>query len=74
MKINEMCRSCDVKKMADEELAQISDAFKVEEKRRRGRPRLRRVDCIKRDLETVEENGERQQEIEGVGENAIRGK
>ena len=54
--------------MADEKLAQRSDAYKVEIKGRRGRARMRWVDCIKRDLETVEENGEQRQEIKGVGD------
>ena len=39
-----------VERMGDEKWAKRSDAQKVECKRMRGRPRVRREDCVKRDL------------------------
>ena len=42
-----------VGRMGDEKLATRADAQKVEGKRRRGRPRMRWEDCVKRDLERV---------------------
>ena len=57
-----------VERMGDETLAKRSDVQRVEEKRRRGRQRMRWEDCVKRDLEKWEENGEQQQNIECVGD------
>ena len=42
-----------VDRMGDENLAKRADAQKVEEKRRRQRPRMRWEDCVKRDLEKI---------------------
>ena len=39
--------------MGNEKMVKRSDAQKVEENRRRGRPRMRWEDCVKRDLERV---------------------
>ena len=42
-----------MERMEDEKLAKEADALKVEWERRRGRPRMRWEDCVKRDLERV---------------------
>ena len=42
-----------VKRMGDEKLAKESNAQKVEGKRRRGIPRMRWEDCIKRYMERL---------------------
>ena len=42
-----------VKRVVDEKPTKRSDAQKVEGKWRRGRPRMRWEDCVKRDLERV---------------------
>ena len=39
-------------------LTKRADALRVKAKRRRGRPRLRWADCVKRDLVGVENEGE----------------
>ena len=42
-----------IERMGDEKLAKRSDTQKMEGKGRRGRPRMRWEDCVKRDLERV---------------------
>ena len=55
--------------MCGEKIAKRFDAQNVERKMRRGRPRMRWENCVKRDLERGEwEENEEQQNIEGVGD------
>ena len=52
---------------ADEKVAKRTDVQKVEVKRRRGRPRMRWGTALREICKEWEENGEQQQQIEGVG-------
>ena len=57
-----------VERMEGVRLTKRADALGVEGRRRRGRPRLRWEDCVKRDLVEWEGNGEQGRGIEGNGE------
>ena len=46
-------RAGPVNRMGGERLTERADALRVEGRRRRGRPTLRWVDCVKRDLAGV---------------------
>ena len=58
-----------VERMADDRLPKRAAEFRKQGKRRRGRPRLRWEDCVKREVRRQErrKDGRRRQEIEAGG-------
>ena len=46
-----------VERMAEDRLTKTADAYGEEGRRRRGRPRLRWEDCVKRDVRNAEIEG-----------------
>ena len=61
-----------VNRMGGERLTERADALRVEGRRRRGRPTLRWVDCVKRDLAGVDNESEGRGERRRAVEKAVK--